>query len=64
MVAYIDGSEEHVDIDRHILITVGETHYKISLNKFDELVINKQHYGADTTSITIMPYMSNEIRIL
>lgn len=62
MIFYTDNNEEHQEA-RKIKITIGETEYRISVNKFDELVINKHSFD-DTSSITIMPSVSNEIRIL
>lgn len=58
----INNYEERFEA-RKIKITVGETEYRISVNKFDELVINKHSFD-DSSSITIMPSVSNEIRIL
>ena len=37
--------------------------YEISVNKFGELVIQKQSYGGEESSIVLKPSVSNEIRL-
>lgn len=43
-----------------VKIIIGEKEFRISVNKFDELVINKSY---DDSSLYITPSVSNEIRI-
>ena len=62
-IAYLDGSEEHTEVKRHIRITIGEKAFKISVNNFDELVINKHDYSDDSNGLNIHPSVSNEIKI-
>jgi len=47
-----------------LLIKLNEdTEIRIKINQFGELVVNKQYYGKDDSSLIIMPSVSNEIRI-
>lgn len=61
MKAMIEDSQE-IEV-RHITIYSGETEFKISVNKFGKLIINKQQYGDGESAIQITPSVSNEIRI-
>lgn len=62
MIVIIDDNEDGIDC-RKIEITVGDIYYKISLNKFNQLVVNKQVYDDSPSEIIIRPSVSNEIRI-
>lgn len=46
----------------YITIIIGEQEFKISVDHFNNLVVNKT-YGGDDGSIHITPSVSNEIRI-
>jgi len=43
------------------VVIIGDSDFRISVDKFDNLVINK--YGGEDSSIYITPSVSNEIRI-
>jgi hypothetical protein len=59
----IDRSDEKVEVG-HITIYNGDVEYRISINKFNELQVQKQQYGEGEGAIIIKPSVSNEIRIL
>ena len=56
-------SKEIIDIV-NATIYIGEVEFKISVNKFNELVINKEQYSNGESSLLIKPSVSNEIRLL
>lgn len=51
-------NEPYIDTNR-IVISIGETEFRISENKLGELVVNKHSY--DNTTMQILPQVSNEI---
>jgi hypothetical protein len=58
----IDRSEIVNDV-RNVTIFVNNVGFKISVNKFYELVLNKIQYQDGESSIVIKPSVSNEVRI-
>jgi len=62
MKTQIKRDAEFIETEK-ILIEVGSVDFRISVNKFGELVINKYQKGEQETGIIIMPSVSNEIRI-
>lgn len=56
----IDRNEQWIDCSK-IIIKIGDNDFRISVNKFDDLIINK--YGGVDGSIHITPSVSNEIQI-
>lgn len=58
----INNNEECFDA-RNIKITIGNKEFRITVNNYDELVINKIADGDESSNINIIPYMGNEIRI-
>lgn len=48
----------------NITIMVNDVEFRISVNKFNELVVNKTQYGEGEGSIVIKPSVSNEIKLL
>ncbi len=59
----LDRNQDTIEVS-NVTVLVGEVGFKISVNKFDELVINKIQYHDGESSIIIKPSVSNEIRIL
>lgn len=51
-----------IDIDR-LTIRVDDVDFRLSLNNFGELVLNKYQNGDGEGSIIIVPKVSNEIII-
>jgi hypothetical protein len=57
-------NDKHTVTCKSIKIDIGtDVEFIITINQFDELVINKQSYGKSKSSITIEPRVSNEICI-
>lgn len=57
-------NEKQIVTCKSIKIDIGtDVEFIITINQFDELVINKQSYGKSKSSITIEPRVSNEICI-
>lgn len=55
---------EHVFEQERIVIQISEdVEFRICVNKFNELVINKTNFGADSGSISIEPHTSNQISL-
>jgi len=59
----IDRNENLTDVS-NVTVFVGDVGFRISVNKFDELIINKMQYKDGESAIIIKPSVSNEIRIL
>lgn len=58
--------ERNIKLDRDKKLTLSlneDVDFLISKNRFGELVINKQQYGASCSEILIKPSVSNEIRL-
>lgn len=63
MTISINNSEDTTEC-RHVKITIGDKQFKISQDKFDNLVVNKVTYDDSEGSISVKPSYSNEIRII
>lgn len=59
----IDRNKNVADVS-YVTVIVGDVEFKISVNKFDELIINKMQYKDGESAIIIKPSVSNEIRLL
>lgn len=59
----IDRNEEWKEI-RSLTIKAGDNKFTISVNKFDELVLNKSWGESGDSTIKIVPNVSNEIKII
>lgn len=55
-------SDKVLIVDK-VTIIVGDREFRINVNRLGELVINKTSYGDDSSSIAIIPRVSNEIEI-
>ena len=44
-----------------VKIEIEDVEFRISVNQFGELVINKMNFGEGSTSLIIQPCVSNEI---
>ena len=58
----IDRNNEKQEVNK-ITVFLNDVEIEINVNKFGELVVNKQQYGEGESSLVIKPSMSNEIRI-
>lgn len=58
-------SRDSVEMDvKNLRIILDEdTEFSIQLNNAGQLVLNKVYYGEGESSLTIMPSVSNEIRL-
>ena len=65
MKVILDRLNENKEIELTKLTVVlnDNIDYLISVNNFNELVIQKQQYGEGESSIVIKPSVSNEIRL-
>lgn len=59
----IDRNEEWKEGNK-IKIQAGDNQFTISVNKFDELVINKSWGESGDSTIKILPHVSNEIKLI
>ncbi len=59
----IDRNQTTMDVS-NVTIIVGDVGFRITVNKFDELVVNKIQYHDGEGAIIIKPSVSNEIRII
>ena len=65
MKILIDNKEEKVIEQDRIEIWVSEDKmFKINFNQFGELVINKQTFNDESSTIIIKPSVSNQINII
>lgn len=46
-----------------VTVIIADVTFRISVNKFDELVINKMQYGDGEGAMVIKPSVGNEIRV-
>lgn len=57
-------NRDEVSIDvRLITIIIGSKEFRVSVNNLGELIINKSYFGEDSSSIQIIPRVSNEIEL-
>lgn len=54
---------EEIEKDKITIRLNKNIDYHISINKFEELVINKMQFGKGEGSIVLKPSVSNEIRL-
>lgn len=54
--------EEFIDIDK-ITIRIDTVDFRISVNKFGDLIVNKFQNGDGESAVIILPNVSNEVRV-
>jgi hypothetical protein len=64
MEVKLNNTDDIITDIKIITIIVNDVEFRLSVNNFNQLVVNKQQYGEGESSIVIMPSVSNEIRIL
>lgn len=62
MEIQIDRNEERLLVKK-IMIFTQNKEFILYIDKFGELIINKQQYGKDESGIVIRPKVSNEIGV-
>ena len=63
MKVIVNNNESELNA-RHITIPLSEdVEFRIKINQFGELEIQKTNYGSGESAIVIMPSVSNDIRI-
>lgn len=50
--------------ESRVVIKVGEVEFRLSLNKQNELIINKFQAGDGEGHISVIPVTSNEIKVI
>lgn len=60
MEIQLNRNEERL-IVKKITIFINNTEFEIEENNFGEIIIRKEQYGPDESSIIIRPKVSNEI---
>lgn len=63
MEIQLNRNEERLNVNK-VTIFVNNTEFEISVNQFNELIINKQQYDNGETNIIIRPKVSNEIGLV
>ena len=58
-----EKQKQEIDIRKITLSLNEDIDFIISIDKFGELVVQKQQYGSGQSSIIISPRVSNEISI-
>jgi hypothetical protein len=58
----INRTEETTDVNM-LTIVDGEKEFRIHINRLGELVINKMSFNDESSSIVIIPRVSNEIEL-
>ena len=58
-----EKQKQEIDIRKITLSLNEDVDFIISIDKFGELVVQKQQYGSGQSSIIISPRVSNEISI-
>jgi len=59
----INNNDSQIEA-RHITIQHNDVEFRLSINKFNELVVQKTQFGNAESAIIIKPSVSNEIRLL
>lgn len=59
----IDKTESFIDVNKVVIQTNEDVEFTISIDKFGNLVVNKQQYGDGDGNINIIPRVSNEISL-
>jgi len=62
MKIIINNNESQIEA-RHITIEHGEVEFRIKINPFGELEIQKTQYGTGESALVIKPNVSNEVRL-
>lgn len=60
MEIQIDRNEERLLVKKIIIFTQNKE-FIIYIDKFGELIVNKEQYGNDESGIIVRPKVSNEI---
>ena len=55
---------QELEVNKVTVLLNEDVEYQISVNKFGELVVQKQNFGEGETPIILKPSVSNEIRLL
>jgi len=55
--------ENEVKEFNYLTVLIGDKEFRISEDKFGNLIINKQAYGTEDGAIVIRPNVQNEVRI-
>ena len=63
MKLIIGNNEQDIEVRKATIVISKDIEFDISVNQFNELVINKGQFGEGETAILIKPSVSNEIRI-
>lgn len=58
-----EGEELIQEVGKITVLLSDDVEYRVSVNQFGELVINKSQMGAGESSIILLPSVSNEIRL-
>jgi len=58
----IDRNEEKLEVKK-IMIFTKNKEFTIYIDKFGELIINKEQYGNEESGIIVRPKVSNEIGV-
>ena len=61
IISTSQGDSQITENASKVKVTVGESEFRISVNNRGELVVNKNCFGAGSSSILIEPRVSNEI---
>ena len=60
MEIQIDRNEERMEVKK-IMIFTKNKEFTIYIDKFGELIVNKEQYGNEETGIVVRPKVSNEV---
>lgn len=58
----IDRNEEKLEVKK-IMIFTKNKEFTIYIDKFGELIVNKEQYGNEESGIIVRPKVSNEIGV-
>jgi len=62
MEIQIDRKEKKLTVNK-IIISNGDIEFEISIDKFGELTITKEHYGEGESGLIVRPKVSNVVGI-
>jgi hypothetical protein len=60
MEIQIDRNEERLEVKK-IMIFTQNKEFTIYIDKFGELIVNKEQYGNEESGIVVSPKVSNEV---
>lgn len=63
MKVLINNNESNIEARNLTIVLSDDVEFRITINPFNELTIQKTQYGAGESTMIIKPSVSNEVRL-